>query len=129
MLSAARSPAASFLGTQLVSRVAARHAPVATPLCVRAAQTFSGPVVSIAGQKSVVVLVSRSVAHPIYRKRMTVSKRYMVHDEQESAKMGDVVVIKQCRPMSATKRFALNSITKRADLGDGPLPSETASLA
>lgn len=123
---------ACVLGVRLCSRALAPRAPAAAAphqLSVRCAQTFSGPVVSISGRKSVVVLVSRSVAHPVYRKRMTVSKRFMVHDEDESAKLGDVVSITQCRPMSATKRFALAAVVKRADLGEGPLPSETGALA
>ena len=64
--------------------------------------------------------------HPVYQKRITLSKRYMAHDELETCNVGDVVKITACRPMSAKKRFNVTEILKKAFLAnDAPLPNET----
>lgn len=76
--------------------------------------------------KSRTVLVKRQIAHPVYQKRITLSKKYLVHDEEEICNKGDVVRITACRPMSARKRFAVSEIVKKAFVqADAPLPSET----
>jgi small subunit ribosomal protein S17 len=64
---------------------------------------LQGTVVSDKTEKTIVVLVERRVMHPIYKKFIKSSKRYMAHDEQDTAKVGDVVRIRECRPISKRK--------------------------
>jgi small subunit ribosomal protein S17 len=64
-----------------------------------------GTVVSDAADKTVVVDVQRRVSHPVYKKFITRSKKYMAHDETNSAKKGDIVRIRECRPLSKRKSW------------------------
>jgi len=82
------------------------------------ARTFVGTVSSDAADKTIVVTVSRSKTHPLYRKRYMVTKKFMAHDEKNEAKVGDRVRIVECRPMSAQKRFKLDQIIERATVVD-----------
>ena len=66
-----------------------------------------GVVVSKMGTKSVVVKVSYREIHPVYGKVVTRTKKYHVHDEADTAKVGDTVSIMETRPMSATKRWRI----------------------
>ena len=66
---------------------------------------LQGTVVSDKGDKTVIVSVERRVMHPIYKKYIRRSKRYAAHDADNSHKIGDVVRIAECRPISRTKRF------------------------
>lgn len=66
-------------------------------------RVLQGVVVSDKTAKTVVVLVERRVMHPIYKKFIRRSKRYMAHDEGERCKLGDVVRIRECRPISKRK--------------------------
>ena len=66
-----------------------------------------GVVVSKMGTKSVVVEVSYREIHPVYGKVVTRTKKYHVHDEADTAKVGDTVSIMETRPMSATKRWRI----------------------
>ena len=68
-------------------------------------RVLKGTVVSDANDKTVVVRVERRVMHPIYKKYIRRSKRYAAHDEGNRFKVGDVVRIAECRPMSRTKHF------------------------
>ncbi len=70
-------------------------------------KTLRGTVVSDKMDKTVVVSVERYVKHPKYKKFQKISKRYKAHDETNSAKVGDEVMIRECRPMSKDKTFAL----------------------
>jgi small subunit ribosomal protein S17 len=74
-----------------------------------------GIVVSDKPQKTVVVSVETLVRHPMYKKRVRRSKKFMVHDEQDSAKVGDTVRIIETRPLSARKRWRLGTIVSRAE--------------
>ena len=76
--------------------------------------TFQGVVTSCKNAKTITVTVSTKRNDPLYRKRVSYSKKYRAHDEKEEAKVGDTVTIMACRPLSATKRFRLVSIDKRA---------------
>ena len=71
---------------------------------------IQGKIGSIAGDKSVVVLVERKVVHPKYRKIVKRFKRYTIHDEKNQAKVGDEVVAIECKPISKTKSFNLKDI-------------------
>jgi len=66
-------------------------------------RVMQGTVVSDKMEKTVVVLVERRVMHPIYKKYLRQSKRYLAHDESNIAKIGDVVRIRECRPLSKRK--------------------------
>ena len=66
-----------------------------------------GVVVSKMGAKSVVVKISYREPHPVYGKIVTRTKKYHVHDEADTAKVGDEVTIMETRPMSATKRWRI----------------------
>jgi small subunit ribosomal protein S17 len=68
---------------------------------------MNGVVVSDKMKQTIVVRVDRTVVHPKYGKRFTVSKRYQADDPQETAKTGEVVTIEACRPISKKKRWRL----------------------
>ena len=74
-----------------------------------------GLVVSDKPEKTVVVSVETLVRHPLYKKRVRRSKRFMVHDEQNAARTGDTVRIIETRPISARKRWRLANIISRAE--------------
>src|SRR5574343_58377 len=69
------------------------------------AKTLKGVVVSDKMEKTVVVSVDRYVKNPKYQKYQKISKKYKVHDETNSKKVGDVVVIAPSRPLSKDKHF------------------------
>lgn len=66
---------------------------------------LQGTVVSDACDKSVVVLVERRVTHPVFKKVVRKSKKYMAHDENNASKKGDVVRIRETRPISKRKTW------------------------
>ena len=74
-----------------------------------------GLVVSDKPEKTVVVSVEALVQHPLYKKRVRRSKRFMVHDEQNEARVGDTVRIIETRPLSARKRWRLANVESRAE--------------
>ena len=73
-----------------------------------------GLVVSDKMQKTVVVAIERRVAHPVYGKMITRTKRLKAHDEENSAKTGDTVRIVETRPLSKDKRWRVVEIVDRA---------------
>jgi small subunit ribosomal protein S17 len=74
-----------------------------------------GLVVSDRPEKTVTVSVETMVRHPRYKKRVRRSKRFMVHDEGNEARVGDTVRIIETRPISARKRWRLANIVSRAE--------------
>ncbi len=70
-------------------------------------RTLTGVVVSAKMKDTVVVAVTRFVKHPKYRKFISRVKRYHVHDAGNTAKEGDKVTIRECRPMSKLKHFTV----------------------
>lgn len=66
---------------------------------------LQGIVVSDKGDKTVVVSVERRVMHPIYKKFIRRSKKYHAHDEANRYKVGDMVRIQECRPLSKLKSW------------------------
>jgi len=74
-----------------------------------------GLVVSDRPDKTVTVSVETLVRHPLYKKRLRRSKRFMVHDEGNEARVGDTVRIIETRPLSARKRWRLANIVSRAE--------------
>jgi small subunit ribosomal protein S17 len=86
-----------------------------------------GQVVSTKMQKTIVVAVEMRKAHAKYKKIMRTTKKFYAHDEQSSARMGDVVRIRETRPLSKLKRWSLEEIVRRSALGqleDAALPGE-----
>ena len=66
---------------------------------------LQGVVVSDKMDKTVAVLVERRVMNPLYKKFVRRSKKYLAHDERNSSKVGDIVRIRECRPLSKRKRW------------------------
>jgi len=66
---------------------------------------LQGVVVSDAAEKTIIVRVDRRVQHPVYKKYVTRSKKFMAHDEANRFKVGDTVRIRECRPLSKRKRW------------------------
>ena len=70
---------------------------------------LTGIVVSDKMQKTVIVKIEIIRQHPRYKRRYKVHKKYKAHDEKEEYKMGDKVVIEECRPISRDKRWRVIS--------------------
>ena len=70
-------------------------------------RVLQGTVVSDKMDKTVTVLVERRVMHPVYKKYIKQSKKYAAHDEANTHKVGDVVMIEECRPLSRQKRWTV----------------------
>jgi small subunit ribosomal protein S17 len=77
-------------------------------------KTRRGYVVSDKMDKTIVVLVEDRKKHPLYGKVMRLSKKIKAHDENNSAGIGDLVVIDETRPLSATKNWRLVEILEKA---------------
>ena len=72
-------------------------------------RVLQGTVVSDKNNKTVIVAVQRRVMHPVYKKFIRRSKRYAAHDEANVHKIGDTVFIRECRPISKSKRWEVVS--------------------
>ncbi len=84
-------------------------------------RVLQGVVVSAKAAKTVTVLVERRVMHPVYKKFVKRSKKYLAHDENRRAKPGDTVEIVECRPLSRRKSWIL--------VGDAPARTEAQARA
>ncbi|HWV36669.1 MAG TPA: 30S ribosomal protein S17 [Thermomicrobiales bacterium] len=73
-----------------------------------------GRVVSDKMDKTVVVAVDYVKRHPLYKKRITKTNRFMAHDENGNCKVGDLVRIEECRPLSKNKRWIVRQVLERA---------------
>lgn len=71
---------------------------------------IQGVVVQKTGDRTITVLVERRVMHPRFRKFVKRFKKYLVHDEKNEVKAGDVVRAVECRPLSKRKSFRLHKI-------------------
>ena len=76
-------------------------------------KALTGVVVSDKMEKTVVVRVERLVKHTIYKKYVRRRANYMVHDEANDCRVGDTVLIRQCRPMSRHKRWRISKVLER----------------
>jgi small subunit ribosomal protein S17 len=72
-------------------------------------RVLEGVVVSDKMQKTIVVRVERRVMDPVYGKYVRRSKKYSAHDEANVYKIGDLVQIRECRPISKSKRWEVIS--------------------
>ncbi len=77
-------------------------------------KTMIGLVASDKMTKTIVVEVTRRMRHPIYHKYIQSRQRYKAHDENNEAKVGDRVLIEECRPLSRDKRWRMKQILERA---------------
>ena len=77
-------------------------------------RTLSGQIVSDKMDKSITVQVERRVKHPVYGKIMTKSSKIKAHDEKNDARLGDMVTIAECAPISKHKAWKLVNIDERA---------------
>jgi small subunit ribosomal protein S17 len=73
-----------------------------------------GEVVSTKMSKTIVVEVSRRVQHPLYKRIIGKRKKFYAHDEEGRAKLGDIVRIIECRPLSKLKHWKLTDIVREA---------------
>jgi len=78
------------------------------------ARTLTGKVVSDKMDKTITVLVERRVQHPIYKKFVKRSTKVHAHDANNECQIGDVVTVKETRPLSKTKTWSLVTIDERA---------------
>lgn len=76
-------------------------------------RTVSGKVVSNKMDKSITVLTERRVKHAVYGKFMSKSTKFHAHDENNECAIGDVVTIRECRPISKTKSWTLVEVVER----------------
>ncbi|ATD31351.1 30S ribosomal protein S17 [Macrococcoides bohemicum] len=77
-------------------------------------KVYTGKVVSDKMDKTITVVVETYKTHSLYGKRVKYSKKYKAHDENNTAKMGDIVKIMETRPLSATKRFRLVEVVEES---------------
>lgn len=75
---------------------------------------MEGRVVSNKAEKTVTVLIERRVMHPLYKKFFKRSKKYLAHDETNACNIGDLVVIEECRPLSARKCWTVTETKEKA---------------
>lgn len=77
-------------------------------------QLYLGEVKSSSMDKTIVVITTRTFAHPQFHKTIRATKKYKVHDEHEQANIGDIVEFYEGRPVSKTKYMYLARIVKQA---------------
>ena len=77
-------------------------------------RVLQGVVVSDVADKTVVVRVDRRVQHPVYKKYVVRSKKFMAHDESNRFKVGDAVRIRECLPLSRRKRWEVVTEDEKA---------------
>ncbi|PID30595.1 30S ribosomal protein S17 [Candidatus Saccharibacteria bacterium] len=79
-------------------------------------KTITGVVSSSKADKTIVVTVRERKTHPLYRKQYTTTTKFMAHDENNEAQVGDKVVIVETRPVSKRKSFALQKVVEKAEV-------------
>lgn len=79
-------------------------------------RALTGVVTSDKMDKTVVVSVERVTRHPLYGKVIKLQKKYQAHNEENTARTGDVVRIRECRPISKNKKFFVEEILERAEV-------------
>ncbi len=80
--------------------------------------TLTGRVISDARDKSIGVLIERRVKHPVYGKYMRRSSKLHAHDEDNQAKVGDLVRVRQSRPISKSKSWVLDEVVESVSEAD-----------
>lgn len=77
-------------------------------------QTLQGKVISNKMDKTIVVKIERKIKHPLYGKYMVRSTKVHAHDEENTCQEGDIVVVKEVRPIAKTKSWQLVKVVERA---------------
>ena len=77
-------------------------------------KTKTGVAIRHSGEKTAVVLIERLVKHPVFKKYVTRRKKFHVHDGKNEIGVGDKVKIVECRPISKTKAWKLDTIIEKA---------------
>ena len=77
-------------------------------------KTQTGRVVSVAGDKTIVIAVKRLQRHAVYKRVIRRTARFMAHDEANLAGLGDLVTVQESRPLSARKRWRLVQVVEKA---------------
>jgi len=80
-----------------------------------------GKVIAAKMAKTIVVQVQRRFPHPVYKKVVTAYSKFYAHDEKSEAKVGDLVLIRETRPLSKLKRWRLTQVVERSS--ETPLPA------
>lgn len=80
------------------------------------ARKITGTVVSDKADKTIVLQITVRNTHPLYKKQYTRTKKFIAHDENNEAKVGDLVEVVETRPISARKRLTLTKIIEKADI-------------
>jgi len=75
-----------------------------------------GIVISNKMEKTIVIKVENRYPHPIYAKTMVKTKKYLVHDENQTCNVGDQILVQESRPLSKKKRWKLVKIISKASL-------------
>jgi small subunit ribosomal protein S17 len=78
-------------------------------------RSLLGRVLSDKMDKTVIVKVERTHAHPLYRKVVRTSKKYKAHDEDNVCRIGDLVMISESRPLSREKRWVVEQIVEKVE--------------
>lgn len=78
------------------------------------AKVITGVVTSDKNDKTIVITMTERRTHPLYKKQYTVNTKFMAHDPNNEAKLGDLVNIKETRPLSARKRFILDKVLQKS---------------
>jgi small subunit ribosomal protein S17 len=116
--------------TQKTVTPATPAAPVAAEQSAGRRNEKIGIVVSTKMQKTIVVEIEMRKAHPKYKRVMKSNKKFYAHDEQNSARTGDVVRIREMRPLSKLKRWSLEEIVRRSTLSEpSPVKGEVVAAA
>jgi small subunit ribosomal protein S17 len=93
-------------------------------------KTKTGRVVSDKMDKTIVVSVERLQRHPLYKRVIRLTTKFKAHDERNEARVGDLVLIEESRPLSASKRWRLLAVTSRAgEAAAEGLPAEEAEVS
>ncbi len=77
-------------------------------------RTLTGTVISDRMDKTIIVQVKRKVKHPLYKKYVVQRKKYKAHDETNTCSTGDMVLIRESRPLSKEKRWRVSQVLKKA---------------
>lgn len=80
------------------------------------ARTIVGTVASDKADKTIVLSVTQRKTHPIYKKQYTRTAKYIAHDENNEAKIGDLVEVTETRPISKRKTLTLTKVIRKADI-------------
>jgi small subunit ribosomal protein S17 len=85
----------------------------------KSVRTMSGRVVSDKMDKTITILIERRVKHPMYGKYLSRSSKLHAHDENNECRVGDLVTVRETRPLSRTKTWTLVSIDERPERVEG----------